>query len=233
VSEAVGNIMPLTAFCSACGCQFDIEHGKDIEITPCPTCGSHRKQFKPHAIKPWPPERDVVAHRLAQQIVNLTHAYNRELNEFWNRRDLRGAYACEERWRDEVEQACENANKYQAQVIRETREQLTEILALMPSPVVTVGKDGQIEPTQPRSQLGGSGKPDYPLTFLANESSGPGEGRVCVRDLIVAKEVLYNAHKPKETTNPASPILGGVFDHAPGCRFPDYGECTCKPEHAR
>lgn len=23
------------------------------------------------------------------------------------------------------------------------------------------------------------------------------------------------------------PILGGVFDHAPGCRAPDYGECTC------
>lgn len=26
-------------------------------------------------------------------------------------------------------------------------------------------------------------------------------------------------------------MLSGVFDHKPGCKAPDYGECTCKSKH--
>ena len=52
------------------------------------------------------------AKALASQIINLTHIYQRELDQFIRERDVRGASAREDMWREEVEQACAEALRY-------------------------------------------------------------------------------------------------------------------------
>ena len=75
-----------------------------------------------------PTPRDYAAYALAKQITTLTRLYIREVEEFIHQRDMRGAHAREERFEEEVLEACLTANAANHDTIKRIREELVGIL---------------------------------------------------------------------------------------------------------
>ncbi len=73
------------------------------------------------------PERDRHAEALAHQIIEITRAAYKEIDEFRRQYDHRGAYYREERLREELVEACVEFNKVEAR----SRKWLEDSLAGM------------------------------------------------------------------------------------------------------
>ena len=58
-------------------------------------------------------------------------------------------------------------------------------------------------------------------------------GDISTHDILRCKCHAEERRRGFDKSHLAIPILGGVFDHKPGCRHPDYGPCTCSAKYSK
>ncbi len=79
------------------------------------------------------PERDRHAEALAHQIIEITRAAYKEIDQFRRHYDHTGAHYREERLREELVEACVKFNKYEARSRKWLEDSLAACLASKPS----------------------------------------------------------------------------------------------------